>query len=172
MFSSFVDPVENVSMDSTRVDHVSVNPLLLFSYMLLNHIAISHVSLVTEPEHGDTMSGMRGQMCTPLQQADAPATSEVHSPAYRDVPHLPKYEALPKRRTLPSGSLILVKISLAKSSSSISVGFSNLAILMQFPLVTGRLATKFWSEKHIVVGLLPMTLCSAVQHKQDKLDGS
>ncbi len=118
------------------------------------------------------MSGMSGQICTPLQQADAPANSDVHSPAYRDVPHLPKYETLPKRRTLPSGSLVLDKISFAKSSSSINVGFSNLATLIQFPLVTGKLATKFWSEKHIVVGLFPMTLCSTAQHTQDRLDGS
>jgi hypothetical protein len=67
---------------------------------------------------------------------------------------------------------MLLRISLAISNSSISEEFSTLATPMQFPLLNGKLATKFWSEKHIVIGLLPMTLCSAVQLRQDKLEGS
>jgi hypothetical protein len=140
--------------------------------MLLNHIASSHVSLVTEPRHGDTMSGMKEQICTPLQLEDAPATREVHSLAYSGVPHLPKYEALPKRSTLPSGSLMLLRISLAISNSSTSDELSTHATPTQFPLLNGRPATKFWSEKHIVIGLLPMTLCSTLQLRHNKLAGS
>ncbi len=74
MASSFIEPMEMPSIASTSGAHVSCMPRLLFSCTLPNQTDSSDISLVTDPGHSDEMRGINGQICTPRQVVDTPAT--------------------------------------------------------------------------------------------------
>jgi hypothetical protein len=105
MLDNGTDPTERPAVTVATAVHGSSNPVGLLSYTIENQAAVSDISRASEPGLSACINGMRGQTLTPSQILSVLETTEIQSLAYIPVPTLDKKEALPKRRTLPSGSL-------------------------------------------------------------------
>jgi hypothetical protein len=88
------------------------------------------------------------------------------------VPELPRKEAEPNIKMLPSAMSVLPKISIAISNSSDNVAFSSLTMFIQLLLGPARVGGKFWSENKTMIGSLLTILCSVIQLKQVSVAGS
>jgi hypothetical protein len=97
-------PTEQDSVAETTAVHVANIHIGWFSYTLVNQVAISRISLAGVPGQVLVISRMRGHILTLRQVVLVLDTAEVHSLAHGLVPTSDRTEAVPNRRTLPSGS--------------------------------------------------------------------
>jgi hypothetical protein len=144
----------------------------LFSYTIANHAANSEISRASDPGQSEMIKGISGQILTPGVVFSKSDTSEIQSLAYNPVPTLARYEALPNRRTLPSGKRMFPKISRESLQRSDREASSIRTILRQELPLPSMLAMKFWSEKKIVTGFFPKMECSVLQVTHKSLLGS
>ncbi len=165
------DPTESLSVATAIAVHGSSKPMGLFSYTIANQAASSDISRAS-PWQSEVISGISGQILTPGTVFLKSDTSEIQSLAYIPVPTLARYEALPNRRTLPSGKRIFPKISRESLQRSDREASSMRTIFRQELQLPSILAMKFWSEKKIMTGFFPKIGCSVLQVTHNSLLGS